>query len=100
MRIVFLVPWTKNHLSSFKCGFLNIFFAPKLAGLFVTPIVSATVEQIWREKCLKNHIPFDFWDDSTLAYQGAGKTIEKPLKELPWNQQVIALKMPKVRLWG
>ena len=26
------------------------FFAPKLAGLFVTPIVSATVEQIWREE--------------------------------------------------
>ena len=25
-------------------------FAPELAGLFVTPIVSATVEQIWREK--------------------------------------------------
>ena len=26
------------------------FFAPKLAALFVKPIVSATVEQIWREK--------------------------------------------------
>ena len=30
--------------------FSELFFAPKLAGLFVTPIVSATVEQIWREK--------------------------------------------------
>ena len=30
--------------------FSGHFFAPKLAGLFVTPIVSATVEQIWREK--------------------------------------------------
>ena len=30
--------------------FSEQFFAPKLAGLFVTPIVSATVEQIWREK--------------------------------------------------
>ena len=36
------------------------FFAPKLAGLIVTPIVSATVEQKWREKCLKSHIPIDF----------------------------------------
>ena len=44
------------------------------------------------KKCLKNHIPFDFWDDSTLANQGAGKTIEKPLKELPWNQQVSVQK--------
>ena len=41
------------------------------------------------KKCLKNHIPFNFWGDSTLANQGAGKTIEKPLKELPtWNQQL------------
>ena len=30
--------------------FSEHFFAPELAGLFVTPIVSATVEQIWREK--------------------------------------------------
>ena len=30
--------------------FSEHFFAPKLAGLFVTPIVSAMVEQIWREK--------------------------------------------------
>ena len=26
-----------------------------------------------------------------LANQGAGKTMEKPLKELPWNQQNIEL---------
>ena len=68
-----LVPRTEHHLSSFKCGFLNIFFGPNLAALFVTPIVSATVEQIWREKSLKNHIPFNFWDDSTLSNEGAGK---------------------------
>ena len=29
-------------------------------------------------------------DDSTLANQGAGKTIEKPLKDLRWNQQNMA----------
>ena len=29
--------------------FSEHFFAPKLAAWFVTPIVSATVEQIWRE---------------------------------------------------
>ena len=27
-----LVPWTKNHLSSFKCGFLNIFSRQNLLG--------------------------------------------------------------------
>ena len=43
------------------------------------------------KKCMKNHIPFDFWDDSTLANQKAGKTIEKPLKELPSNQQIAYL---------
>ena len=26
------------------------FCVPKLAGLFITPIVSAIIEQIWREK--------------------------------------------------
>ena len=30
--------------------FSEHFFTPKLAGLFVTPFVSATIEQIWREK--------------------------------------------------
>ena len=30
--------------------FSEHFFAPKLSELFVTPIVSSTVEQIWREK--------------------------------------------------
>ena len=39
----------------------------------------------------ENHIPFDFGDDSTLANQGAGKTIEEPLKELPWNQQMTKM---------
>ena len=40
--------------------FSEHFLTPKLAGLFVTPIVSATVEQYGAKKCLKNHIPFDF----------------------------------------
>ena len=65
-----------------KMWFSEHFFAPKLAGLFVTPIVSATSNKFGAKKCLKDHIPFDFRDDSTLANQGAGKTIEKPLKEL------------------
>ena len=34
----------------FQMWFSEHFFAPKLAVWFVTPIVSATVEQIWREK--------------------------------------------------
>ena len=45
------------------------------------------------KKCLKNHIPFDFWNDSTLTNQGARKTIEKLLKELPWNQQSCGLRL-------
>ena len=40
--------------------FSEHFFAPKLTGLIVTPIVSATVEQKWREKMSEKHIPFDF----------------------------------------
>ena len=30
------------------------------------------------KKCPKNHVRFDFWDDSTLVNQKTGKTIEKP----------------------
>ena len=44
------------------------------------------------EKCSKNDVRFDFSDDSTLANQKIGKTIEKPLKELPWNQQNTSLR--------
>ena len=40
------------------------------------------------KKCPKNHIRFHFWDVSTSANQKTGKTIEKSLKELPWNQQL------------
>ena len=43
-----------------KLWFSEHFFAPKLAGLFVTPIVSATSNKFGAKKCLKNHIPFDF----------------------------------------
>ena len=43
-----------------KMWFSEHFFAPKLAGLFVTPIVSATSNKFGAKKCLKNHIPFDF----------------------------------------
>ena len=34
------------------------FFAPKLAAWFVTPIVSAMVEQIWRRKMSKKPCTF------------------------------------------
>ena len=39
----------------------------------------------------ENHIPFDVWDDSTSLSQGAGKTIDEPLKDLPWNQQMTKM---------
>ena len=45
-----LVPWFKNHLSSFELGFLNIFSRQKLVAYFVTRIVSVKALQIWREK--------------------------------------------------
>ena len=81
------VPWTENHLSSFKCGFLNIFSRQNLLRSLSSLLFLLRWNKNGAKKCLKNHIPFDFWDDSTLANQGAGKTIEKPLKELAWNQE-------------
>ena len=41
---------SQQHSQQLQMWFSEQFFAPKLAGLFVTPIVSSTVEQIWREK--------------------------------------------------
>ena len=87
---VLLVPRTEHHLSSLKYGFLNISRANICCILCHAYCFYYTVEQIWHKKCLKSHIPFNFLDDSTLANQGAGKTIEKPLEELPSNQQVLS----------
>ena len=83
-----LVPRTEHHLSSFKCGFLNIFSRQTLLRRLSRLLFLLRWNKYRAKKCLRNHIPFNFWDDSTLANQGAGKTIEKPLKELPWNQQI------------
>ena len=77
----------QHHLSSFKCGFRNIFSRQNLLRSLSRLLFLLWWHKYGAKKCLENHIPFDFSDDSTLANQGAGKTIEKPLKELPWNQQ-------------
>ena len=74
---------SSHHLSSFKCGFLNIFSRQNLLHSLSRILF---LLQIWREKMSEKPHSFDFRDDSTLANQGAGKTIEKPLKDLPWNQ--------------
>ena len=67
--------------------FFKHFFAPKLAALFVTPIVSATVEQIWREKVSEKPHSIRLLRRFNFSQSGSRKTLEKPLKELLWNQQ-------------
>ena len=81
---ILLVSWTEIHLSSFKSGFLNIFSHQNLLHSFSRLLFLLRSNKYGA----RNYIPFDFWDDSTLANQGAGKTIKKPWKELPWNQQI------------
>ena len=73
---VLLVPWTENHLSSFKCGFLNISSRQNLLRSLSRQLFLLRWNKYGAKKCLKNHIPFNFWDDSTLANQGTGKTTE------------------------
>ena len=68
--------------------FSEHFFAPKLAGLIVTPIVSATVEQKWREKMSEKPHSILHLRRFNFSQSGSRKTVEKPLKELPWNQQI------------
>ena len=89
-----LVPWTKNHLSSFKCGFLNIFSRQTCCVVCQGYCFYYGGTNMARKNVWKTTFHSTFWGDSTLANQGAGKTIEKPLKELPWNQQV-----PEPRIW-
>ena len=70
--------------------FSEHFFAPKLAVLFVTPIVCATVEQMWSKKCLKNHIPFNF--SQSGSRKNNRKAFEGDSME-PTNSQGAARKL-------
>ena len=46
----FVASMDRESSQQLQMWFSEHFFAPKLAAQFVTPIVSATVDQIWREK--------------------------------------------------
>ena len=74
-----------------ECRFLNIFSRQNLLRCLSRLLFLLRWNKYGAKKCLKNHIPFDFWNDSTSANQGAGKTLEKPLKELSWNQQLVII---------
>ena len=47
---VFVGSMDRESSQQLQMWFSEHFFAPKLAAYFVTPIVSAAVEQKWREK--------------------------------------------------
>ena len=76
-----LIPRIKNHLSSLELGFLNNF---SRQNLFRS--LSLVLFLLQRYKYGAKNVQKTTFD-STLANQSTGKTIEKPLKELPWNQQ-------------
>ena len=54
-----LVPRTEDHLSSFKCGFLNIFSSQNLLRSLSRLLFLLRSNKNGAKKCLKNHIPFD-----------------------------------------
>ena len=54
-----LVPWTENHLSSFKCGFLNILSRQNLLRSLLRLLFLLRSNKNGAKKCLENHIPFD-----------------------------------------
>ena len=55
-----LVPSTENHLSSFKCGFLNIFSRQNLLRSLSSLLFLLRWNKNGAKKYLKNHSPFDF----------------------------------------
>ena len=57
---ILLVPRTEHHLSSFKYGFLNIFSRQNLLRSLSRLLFLLRWNKHGAEKCLKNHIPFDF----------------------------------------
>ena len=59
-KTILLVPWTKNHLSSFKCGFLDSFSRQSLLRSLSSLLFLLRWNKYGAKKCLKNHIPFDF----------------------------------------
>ena len=78
-----LVSRIKNHLSSFKLGFLNIFSPENLLRRLSLVLFLLQRYKYGAKKCPENHVRFDFSQSENR------KTIEQPLKELPWNQQFL-----------
>ena len=81
-----LVPRIKNHLSSFKLGFLNIFRAKTCCVVchsycFCYSATNMARKMSKKPRSIRLLRRFDFSQAENR------KTIEKPLKELPWNQQ-------------
>ena len=85
LRHILLATW--SQYSSFELGFLNIFSRQNLLRNLSLVLFLLQRYKNGAIKCPKNHVRFNLGDDSTLANQKTGKTIEKTLKELPWNQQ-------------
>ena len=59
-NVLLLVPWTENHLSSFKCCFLNIFSSQNVLRVLSRLLFQLRWNKYGAKKCLKDHIPFDF----------------------------------------
>ena len=54
-----LIPRTEHHLSSFKCGFLNIFSRQNLLRSLSRLLFLLRWNKYGEKKCLKNHIRFE-----------------------------------------
>ena len=80
-RLVLLVTRIKNHLSNFELDFLNIFSRQNLLRSLSLVLFLLQRYRYGAKKCPKNCVRFDFSQSENR------KTIQKPLKELPWNQQ-------------
>ena len=80
------------HGSTIISAALNLvfwtFFLAKTCCIVCQSSCFFTVQQIWREKMSRKPHSIRLLRWSTIANQKTGKTIEKPLKELPWNQQL------------
>ena len=85
--VYLLVPRIKNHLSSFELGFLNIISRQNLLRSLSHVLFLLQRYKYGAKECPKTTFYSTF--EMTLPNQKTAKTIGKPLKEIPWNQQLL-----------
>ena len=81
-----LVPWTENHLSSFKCSFLNIFSRQNMLRSLSRRLFLLRWNKYGAKKTSEKPHSIRLLRWFNFSQSGSRKSNRKTLKELLWNQ--------------